>query len=130
MSPADDSEIDPVEARRLGEVLAALAPELDAMLREHLEDNYGEVLGTLYLAEVAKWFTRGGVENVGRRKNVAVALAREYETGNDYVQTVIVTGFLESLPFPGAAGREVVDLLPPPLLDALAQLESGGSSAQ
>jgi hypothetical protein len=129
MSPTDDPEIDPAEARRLGEVLAALAPELDAMLREHLEDNYGEVLGTLYLGEVAKWFTSGEAENVERRRNVAAALAREYETGNEYIQTVIVTGFLENLPFPGEAGRGVVDILPPPLLDALAQLEGGGTPA-
>lgn len=72
-------------------------PALTGLLKEHLSDNFGEILPTLFLSDVVRWMT----EHTDRR-DVSVAILawseRAFGAGDDDIKDAIGTGFVEMGP--------------------------------
>lgn len=110
----------------LAETLTNTSPLVGEIVRRHIEDN-DEVLSTILLGEIGRWYTAAIRHEDGKQNDaeqVAQAIARLFIDGDDEMETVIATGFLEALPQRGDPDRQVVDRLPRPLLDELLRMES------
>ncbi|GLZ45873.1 hypothetical protein Acsp06_20580 [Actinomycetospora sp. NBRC 106375] len=109
MGSNDDVPINEDDGRRVAEAIAATSSVAGELVRDH-EAEHGEILPTLLLDEIGQWF----VDTLGRDANACRAVdavSELYETGDDDIQTIVVTGFLEAMPHVGHTGREVVDQL-------------------
>lgn len=99
----------------------AAFPGLQPMLSEHLEDNFGEVLPHLFLADVLRWLVSqsASAEGDGAAEVLPVLsfLEDAFEAGDDERQELISTGFLENLPRADEGGSTIRDMLPPKLRD-------------
>jgi len=71
--------------------LVASAPELNAVLLEHLADN-DELLPHVLFGDVTRWLVARGPDTA-----VLAVLERHMDTGDDEVQNVLVVSFLENL---------------------------------
>lgn len=98
-------------------------PPAEELLDEHMS-AYGELLPTVFFAEVAKWVVRliaeaGDVEDAHAAIEVMECLV---VAGADDVKDLVVTGFLEGLP-PGSEHDErLVSLFGPTLRAELTRL--------
>lgn len=120
----DDVPIDAENGRRVAAAVAGTSPAAAESVREH-EETHGEVLPTLLLDAMARWLvTSHGSDSDGDAWRVADAVEDLYRTGDDDLETIVVTGFLEAIPRPDDEGREVVERLPPALRDALRRMET------
>lgn len=91
-------------------------PQLRPALVEHTEDNFGEVLPHVFLAEVmrylvAQWL-RGGSSDVSA---IVEYVEAAFATGDSDLEALISTGFLEALPRCGEPGYELRRQLGPKL---------------
>jgi hypothetical protein len=128
----DDPEDEPTEFELAQEarIDKQLAASSDAVRRviEDCHDALGYGIPTIVLGDVGRWYWRVAAsanrDDVRDAQGAAQALAELYETGDDFLQTVIATGFLEALPQPHEGDREVVELLPPTLREELRRMES------
>lgn len=89
--------------------------ELTPVLAEHLEDNDGELLPHLVMADIFRWLVdhREGDPEVCR--SILGWLEREYARGPEEVRGLITVSGVEMLPDPGQPGSELRDLLGPEL---------------
>jgi len=109
----DDDEVRRLQQPAVDMVqrLAADSPHLSAMVAEHLDD-YGEMLTTILLADVARWFVRS-VENRGadpgqynEAKQVVNRLDSAFAAATGELENTIAVGFVETIlpivqtPFP------------------------------
>ena len=81
------------------------APGLRPLLDEHLDDNYGDVLPHLFLADFVR-FAVGHLEDpvtLGALEH----LEHAFRAGDDERQELISTGFVENLPAVGEPGDEL-----------------------
>ncbi|MFC5136999.1 hypothetical protein ACFPK1_02040 [Actinomycetospora rhizophila] len=116
----DDAEDQPTEFELAQEsrIDAALGATSDAVRRivEDCHNDLGYGIPTIVLGDVGRWYRQAAAstepDEVRDAQGAAQALSDLYETGEDFLQTVIATGFLEALPQPHEEGRQVVDLLP------------------
>lgn len=95
-------------AIRLVDEFAELAP----VMEEHLEDQEGELLPYLFMADVARWaHARYSVEEdlVGR---VVDWLDNEFLVAQPAERDLIGLGFVETLPFPPAGAPLLLRLGP------------------
>lgn len=103
--------------------LVAKFPTLEPVLREHLADNFGEVLPHLFFGDLTRYvvseFVRTG--GPGRVQPMLDELELAFSAGDDEVAELIAVSFLENLPGPGEAGGAVKDLLGPRLRSELEQ---------
>ena len=110
--------------------LAGISPVLDAMLEEHLKDNFGEILPHVFLGDI----TRHAVamcENAesGRSlgaqrelKSLLDSMEHAYATGNTEVQELIAASFLENLPANGEPGSALRLMIGPKLSGQLRKM--------
>jgi hypothetical protein len=110
--------------------LVARVPPLQPILREHLSDNFGEVLPHVFLGEVTRYavaeFVRSNPPgSVERRASPELeSLLVELEAGvaaGGEITELIGVSFLENLPRPDEPGGGVRDLLGPQLSSELAR---------
>lgn len=94
-------------------------PALRQVLQEHLDDQEGEVLPHLFMADVERWLER---EVMNRPKQAADEVARilafledAFAAGDSEVNEVIAASFLEHLPRPGDLGSEIRTMVGPRL---------------
>jgi hypothetical protein len=99
--------------------LAYAIPALRPVLQEHLDDQEGEVLPHLFMADVERWIH---LEVVNRPKQSSDVVARvlefleeAYALGDPEVTELISVSFLEHLPRPGELGSEVHTMVGPHL---------------
>jgi hypothetical protein len=118
----DDVPINEENGRKVAEAVAATSAAAAQMVREHEAEN-GEILPTLLLDDVGRWFTTSGAADEDALR-AADAVTKLYEHGDDDIQTIVVTGFLEAMPHVGEADRDVVEHLSPPLRAELRRMES------
>lgn len=117
------------QGAQLAEDLARESPAAAALLREHREDNAG-VLPTLFLGDLARWFLeacRNRDEDRPRYEEahaVVTLLGRRFANGEEPLRNMIAVGFVEMFPYPGEPERGCVDLLPEPLREERARMES------
>lgn len=126
----DDDEVDPAGAP-VAEALRASSAGAARLVDDHVEHNEGEVLSTILLADVARWFVSAISEETAEADDARAsvgALDVLFEQGDDEVQTVVVTGFVEALPFAHEEGRQVVEELPPALREQLRRWDSWNSA--
>jgi len=71
--------------------LVAAAPELEALLREHLVD-YEELLPHVFFGDVTRW-----LEERGPAPAVLAVLEHHIGAGDEEVQNVVAVSFLEGL---------------------------------
>lgn len=96
-------------------------PDLQPVLAEHVEDNFGEVLPHVFLAEVMRCVVELDQPNGGSRAEPDVAgailkhLEARFDTGDSDLDALISTGFLEVLPRPGEPGETLRGRLGPKL---------------
>ncbi|MDD7942045.1 hypothetical protein PHK61_26875 [Actinomycetospora lutea] len=115
-------------ALTLARVLVDAGPDTAELVREH-GDQFDEVLPTVLLADLARWYVAASLGPVAGSRAVAdrvvVALAQEFRDGDDVARAVIATGFLAALPAPGELGHEVVARLPRRLGREVAAMQRG-----
>lgn len=118
-----DVRPDPRVSLPLVEALLGAAPAMAELVGEHAE-QFSEVLPTVLLADVARWYVTEADRTAADR--VAVAVGRLFGRDDDTVRAVVATGFLAQLPDRDEPGREVVRRLPRPLRRELDVLEHPG----
>jgi hypothetical protein len=105
--------------RLLVDAFSPLRPLLD----EHLDDNFGDVLPHLFLADVSRYLV--DLIESGRRGDALPVLdwlEQRFRAGSEEEQELIATGFLEALPRPDEPGAAVRGALGPALSDELARV--------
>lgn len=127
----DDDEFDETltVGRSLAAQLADASSRVAELLREHIEDN-DEVLPTIFLGDVAKWFVEACAARAGQQvdideaRRVVSILERDFVGASETVTNMIAVGFVEMLPVPNAAGSECVNELPRPLQDEYIRMQN------
>jgi len=95
--------------------LVAEFNELTPILEESLEDNEGELLPHLVLADVIRWLAEH-IESEGNTcRSILEWLEREYEQGSEDVQGLITVSGVEMIPDPGQPGSSLRGWLGPAL---------------
>ena len=114
MTPTNDALVRDLVARH-----ADLEPDLT----EHLDDNFGELLPHVFLADVL----RRAIElhetgHPDRAKAILDDLEQRFAGGDAALQELISTGFVESLPYAGERGYGIRAALGPALRAEAAQV--------
>jgi hypothetical protein len=123
--PVDDEHADPA-GPILADALSKSSASAAEMVREHVEFN-DEVLSTVLLGGFGRWYWKSlqeGRSDGPDALRAAQVLADLFADGDDEMETVIATGFLEALPHPSEEGRDVVERLPPALREELRRMEN------
>ncbi|MFD0857230.1 hypothetical protein ACFQ07_33815 [Actinomadura adrarensis] len=98
---------------KLVQDMVARFPSFQDLYECHIENN-GEILSHVIfwdiVQDVIKAYLEQG-ESVLDWQAVLDFLEGEMQIGDSGVRSVIVTSFLEALPFPGAPGHEIVEHL-------------------
>lgn len=89
--------------------------ELTPVLEEHLEDNDGELLPHLVMADVVRWLTTRVESDRDLCRSVLGWLERAYQRGPEDVQGLITVSAVEMIPDPGQPGSSLRELLGPVL---------------
>jgi hypothetical protein len=110
--------------------LAGISPGLDAMLEEHLKDNFGEILPHVFLGNITRHAVaisenaESGRSLGARRelKSLLDSMEHTYATGNAEVQELIGASFLENLPRNGEPGSALRKMIGPKLAGQLTKM--------
>lgn len=94
-------------------------PELVPVLQEHLDDNNGELLPHLLMADITRWLV-AAVEDSDKTfliKAILAELERVYaeRDEDDKISELIAVSCLENLPRPGENGAAIRCMLGPNL---------------
>lgn len=89
--------------------------ELTPLLAEHLEDNDGELLPHLVLADVMRWLGARVDSNRDTCRSILDWLEREYRRGPEDVRGLITVSGVDMIPDPGRPGSVLRELLGPSL---------------
>jgi|SRR5215831_3578317 len=109
---------------RFVELMTQRFPPLKSILAEHLEDNFGETLPHVFMADVARWAielftTTKGKDLADERYSQLVGflafLEDAYEKAGPEIAELISVSFLEHLPRPKEKGWEIRSLVGPKL---------------
>lgn len=100
-----------------GSTVAALGALIDAhreltsVLDDHLEENEGQVLPHLVLADVVRWLVAHRASDPEVCRSILDWLERAYLRGPEDVRGLIAVSGVEMIPDPGQPGSELRDLL-------------------
>ena len=100
-------------------------PPLLGLLQEHLDDQEGEVLPHLFVADLERWIEAEVLRHDGQPSELATKIIDFLETAvqrDDEVAELIHTSFLEHVPRPGQPGAEIRTNLGPALTERLRQI--------
>ncbi len=90
-------------------------PQLTLLLAEHLDDNEGQMLPHLVLADVVRWLAARMDIDPATCRSVLDWLEREYERGPEDVRGMIAVSGVAMIPDPGQPGSKLRELLGPSL---------------
>jgi hypothetical protein len=134
--PRPDSVADIEQAKRENTAfireLVEGTPGLEPVYREHLADNYGELLPHMLMGDFTRWFidqcrlaaeVQGTTAERATLRRVARFLDATYQTGPPYVRELLVVSFLENLHLAGRDYELVKSFLAPTLRSELDRLE-------
>lgn len=85
---------------------------------EHIEDNVGELLPHVFLADATRLlisFFGEGLSAWGQLQDVLDFLEGSFRDGDDETKELIAVSFLENLPVDGELGSGIRELLGPEL---------------
>lgn len=98
-------------------------PGLPPALQEHLNEQEGELLPHLFMADVERWAEAEVVNRLPQSQSSITGILNFFEAafGNDDAEIVelIHVSFLEHLPRPGQPGSELRGILGPLLTERL-----------
>jgi hypothetical protein len=97
------------------ETLVALHPELAPVLTEHVEDNEGEVLPHLVMADVVRWLVAHRNTDPAACRSIMRWMEERFHDGPDEVRGMIAVSGVEMIPDPGQPGAELREWLGPAL---------------
>ena len=104
-------------------------PGLRPVLDEHIKDNFGETLPTVFFGDVTRYVmtlleraTWGEFAPRRELKDILCYFEESYFAGDKDVQDLIVLGFLENLPNLGEEGSQIRNMLGPNLQRRLKDL--------
>ncbi len=86
--------------------------DLLSRFAEHVEDNEGDILPHVFMAEVERWAETLLADRRNELAALLGALAEGFENGDDAVRNLIDVSFVEQLPYPDEANSQLRDLLP------------------
>lgn len=107
--------------------LVASHPYLQSIYDEHMEDNYGELLPHLLIADFCRWACASQVSSLDSVKSFLISLEHRFDAvggGGSLVDNLIAVSFIEHLPLPGEAGADIARLLGPKMKAEYDQLFS------
>lgn len=99
-------------------------PGLEGLFQEHLDDQEGEVLPHLFMADLERWI-EAEVARDGKPSRLIEEILDFLEAAvrrDDEIAELIHASFLEHLPRPGEPGAEIRDRLGPALTERLRQI--------
>ena len=105
--------------------LVYTCPPLVELLQEHLDNQDGEVLPHLFIADLERWMEAEIVRNDAEPAELMTQILEFLEAAvrrDDEVAEVIHASFLEHLPRPGEPGAEIRALLGSALSKRLHQI--------
>jgi len=99
-------------------------PALQPLLREHLADNFGEVLPHVFFGDLTRYVVAELVrsDNPGAVQPILDELEVAFSAGDELVAELIAVSFLENLPQQGEAGDSIRGLLGPRLRSQLGRI--------
>lgn len=97
------------------DTLVKLHPELAPVLAEHVEDNEGEVLPHLVMADVIRWLVAHCDTDPAVCRSVLDWMEERFHDGPDEVRGMIAVSGVEMIPDPGERGAELREWLGPEL---------------
>ncbi|MEZ2372170.1 hypothetical protein [Arthrobacter sp. RCC_34] len=86
-------------------------PQLEPILSESLEDNFGEMLPHLIMSDIVRWLADRGAQDRDVAEAILSWLESAYSEGVDEVQQLIVVSGVEMIPDPGESGSYLRGLL-------------------
>lgn len=89
--------------------------QLTPVLAEHLEDNDGELLPHLVMADIIRWLVDHRATDPDVCRAILDWLELEYTRGPEEVRGLITVSGVEMIPDPGQPGSELRSLLGPEL---------------
>jgi len=89
--------------------------QLIPLLEEHLDDNSGEVLPHLVMADIVRWLAAHVDSQPDICRSILDWLGCEYERGPEDVRGMIVVSGVEMIPDPGQPGSALRGMLGPAL---------------
>ena len=97
--------------------------ELLPVLQEHLQDQEDQLLPYLLLADIMRWMITDLAQSADTIvvRRILKEFERRFEEEED-LQTLIVCGFLENLPYPDEQGAELLTLLGPSMKAYLSRM--------
>jgi len=90
-------------------------PDLSGLLREHVEDNHGEILPHLFMADVVRWLATRATSAPSQCRAILDWMERRFNTGPEDVRGLIAVSGVEMIPDPGLPGSELRAWLGPSL---------------
>ena len=105
--------------RTVLEELCADVPALQPLWTAHLNENHGEFLPHVFLADVARFAVaslQGTADQAAIAQSILTFLERAFAAGDPDVQELIAVSFIENLPRDEQPGHEIRRLLGPHLL--------------
>lgn len=101
--------------------MVAIHPELEPLRRQHLDENFGDMLPHLWTSDLARYVV-GRYQADGPVAVEPLLATLDAEAGSSpEVDEMIAVSFVEFLPGPGEAGSEVTQHLGPRLTEMLRQ---------
>jgi hypothetical protein len=99
--------------------MVAIHPELEPFHRQHLDENFGEVLPHLWTSDLARYVV-DRYQAAGPVAVQSLLVTLDAEAGSSpVIDEMIAVSFIELLPRPGEAGSEVTQHLGPRLTEIL-----------
>jgi hypothetical protein len=99
--------------------LAWSIPPLRPVLETHLEDNFGEMLPHLLIADYERWAESAVQAQDPLLMEFLRLLEDAFRSGGPHVQELISVSFLEHLPRPGKPSSELRALIGPTMQQEL-----------
>lgn len=119
-------------AEQLARDIAARIPEFEELLSDHIENEHG-VLPHMFFWDVYQETMRSFLEgdddaasDLPDWREVLRFLEEQSSLGVLEIDKVIVTSFLEYLPFPGEPGHDMIEHLGPVMAEKFARIRPTG----
>ena len=99
-------------------------PTLQPLLREHLAENFGEVLPHVFFGDLTRYVASEFLQGTdyGLLRALLDELEHAFGVGDERITEVIAVSFLQNLPRPGEEGESLRDLLGPALRSELERI--------
>ncbi|QIK62565.1 hypothetical protein G7068_04580 [Leucobacter viscericola] len=92
-----DDYLPPPENKDFCVALVNAVPALGPLMQEHLEDEFGEILSYIFLANVARWAEANAIEHEEDVHQIISELNRGLNEGEGDIPNLVAAGFVEAM---------------------------------